>query len=211
LAVLVYGRPAAAHLPVLQGKLVDLARRSDLVVVGRVKNVAQINSRVVDTVIEVNGLLVGESAPEVRFRGRTRFAPGEHYVFFLKSNDDAIEGLQPSGTLFPIGSPQEEEGYRSVVIGIRNSPADESKPSPALRAALIAALSAPAKELRYHAALELSAIAHHIDKLDPAERANLEALASNPATDPVLLSLLHELLHAGSESAVPSGKFAPTP
>jgi len=63
---------------------------------------------------------------------------------------------------------------------------------------IIPALSATAPPLRYHAILELDALAHH--GLSEPERQSLERLSTDPTTDPAIRPLVTSLLRASVEA-----------
>lgn len=199
-------QPAAAHVPQLRGRLIDLVSQSDLVVVGTVEDVRAVGPQLNDTTVRVEGQFIGEAtdAP-LTFRARPPFAPGQRFVFFLHRDGASLSCVQPVGTVFP-SRPQDDAAYRQTITAVQRAlPAVEGERAAALRAAIIPALSAAAPPLRYHAVLELAALAHH--GLTEAERRALEQLATDPATDPairpILVSLLRTAAAAQSEAGGP--------
>jgi len=201
--------PARAHIPELRGKLVDLVRRSDVIVIGTVQRCDAVKARVTNTTLSVDQTLVGQvSEPNLSFRGPTRFAPAGRYVFFLRRTASGFEGIQSSGSAFPSRT-EDDAAYRQTIGTIREAlRAGAEQQLTALRSAMIAALSASASALRYHAALELAALAHHAE-LTAAEHDALERLGASPATDPALRPLISTLLQptpaAASRSSPGSG------
>jgi hypothetical protein len=193
-------RPAAAHVPQLRGRLIDLVGQSDLVVVGTVEEVSAPDRRSYRATVRVDDTLIGEPAPPtLTARARLRFAIGQRFVFFLRRDGTAFECVQPSGAIFP-SRPTDDAGYREAVTAIRRAlavaPADRNA---ALRAAVIPALSARAAYLRYQAVLELGALAH--DGMTASERALLERQVADPTTDPTIRSALVTLLRATADGA----------
>jgi hypothetical protein len=199
--------PAAAHVPQLRGRLVDLVAASDLVIVGTVEQVTALEARATSTTVRVDATLVGEApTPTVTFRSQPRFAAGGRFVFFLRRAGAGFECVQPAGTVFR-SSVADDDRYRAVVTGIRLARRGSPETQPAaLRAALVPALSAAAPALRYHAVLELAALAHH--GLSPSERQSLQRLAADPATDTAIRSIVRGIL---DQSNSPLERGAPSP
>jgi hypothetical protein len=197
LLIIFCAQSAAAHIPQLRGRLIDLVGQSDLVVVGTVDSVSAVDTRLKSTTVRVEGNLVG-AAPERRltFRGRARFAPGRRFVFFLRRSGAGFECVQPSGTQFP-SRPEDDAAYRDAVTAIQRALAvPVADRASALRAAMIPALSAGAARLRYYAVLELASLAHH--GLTEPERRALEQLAADPESDPAVRLLVKDLAGAGA-------------
>jgi hypothetical protein len=65
-----------------------------------------------------------------------------------------------------------------------------------VRAVLIAALRAPSTPLRYYAALDLAALAHH--GLSDSEQRSLEGIIADPTADPALRPVLIDVLREAS-------------
>ena len=195
LATLMAVQPAVAHVPIVRGRLVDLVQRSDVVVIGTADRVQPVGPRLIETTMRVELLLLGSSpGSTVTFQGLTRFAPGARYVVFLHRTGNGFEGTQASGTVFP-ASRDNDADYRATIEAIRHAlVAELAHQTDALRAALIPALSSSAPELRYHAALELSALAQDGHGPSAAERRSLQQLLSSPACDPALQPLVAHLL-----------------
>jgi hypothetical protein len=193
--VIAAGAPAAAHLQVLRGKLVDLVQRSDLIVIGTADSVVPIGTSLVDTTVTVGHVLAGTTTEQrLTFRGPTRFAPGERYVFFLHHTPTGFVGEQDSGTVFPC-TPADDVIYQSTVQALTRALRTEVTARPdAVRAALLPALTANPAPLRYHAALELRALAQAGHPPNATERLRIEQLLHDPAADPALSPLLNELL-----------------
>lgn len=185
---------AAAHVPELRGRLVDLVGRSDAIAVGTVLSSVPIDKRLNTTTVRLDAVFSGalESGATVSFASRPRFAAGRRFVFFL-GRGAALECLQESGTVFP-AEPAADAAYRQTVQSIgaalRGAAAERDA---ALRAALIPALSAPAPALRYYAVLDFAALTHH--GLTDAERRQLQRLVDDPSTDPAIRPVLAGLLH----------------
>lgn len=199
---------ARAHIPQLRGRLLDLVAQSDVVAVGTVETASALDPRTNSTTVRIETALVGEApGPTLTFRGAARFPVGSRFVFFLRRDGSGFECVQPSGTLFP-ARPQDDAAYRVTVTGIKlaqREPAD--KQPAALRTALIPALSAAVPTLRYHAVLELAALAHH--GLSDTDRQALARIAADPSTDATIRPIIKTLLDrppAGSSSAVGAGK-----
>jgi hypothetical protein len=191
-------QPAAAHVPQLRGRLIELVGQSDLIVVGTVENVRAVATRQHDTTIRLEGHLLGTTpAATVTVRARPRFAPGKRFVFFLRRAGAGLECVQPSGAVFP-SRPEDDAAYRATITAIQQALRARGADRPAaLRAALIPALSAAAPPLRYHAVLELGALSHH--GLTGPERRSLERLAADPATDPAIRPVLTSLIRGTAE------------
>ncbi len=192
---LVAASPAAAHIPSLRGHLIELVRGSDLVVAGTVLSEAADGPGRRLTTIRVESVLAGKAEEkQLRFRGRTRFVPQRRYVFFLQRAGDVIECPQGSGTLFP-ASAEDDAAYRAAVDRIRRAlgqPPDLQ--AEAMRAALIATLTATPQSLRYHAAFDLAAVGSHDGPPTLAQRAALNRLLDDPQLDPALRPFLTALL-----------------
>jgi len=202
----VAGTPAAAHIQVLRGKLLDLIQRSDLIVIGTADRVTPIGTSLVDTTVTIVRVLAGTATEKhVTFRGPTRFAAGERYVFFLRRAPEGITGAQDAGTVFPC-TPADDASYQRTVQALTRALRSDLATRPdAVRAALIPALSAAPAPLRYSAALELSALARDGHPPNTAERRRLEKLLHEPGTDPTLEPLLTEMIRLGAPPA-PSGQ-----
>src|SRR5262249_25858860 len=182
---------AMAHVPMLRGKLIDLVQRSDVVVIGTVDSVRAVGARQVDTMVRVQRQLVGApSDSTLTFRGATRFAPRARYVFFLRHGAAGFEGIQDSGTVFP-ATPEDDTFYEHVVESTRHAlSTDFAHRVDALCSAMIPALSASVPELRYHAALELSALAGANRGQCSAERETLRRLLAEPTLESEVRVLL---------------------
>lgn len=189
--------PAAAHLPVLRGRLIDLVTRSQLIVIGSARHLDPVGTRLVDVQLTVERVLVGSSTESIlTFRAPTGMAPTERYVVFLRKTDAGLECAQPSGTIFPT-RPEDDDGYRRTIEALATAlSAPDASRIAAVRAALLPALSASAVPLRNHAALELAALARDGHGPTEAERTTLRRLLADPATDPGLRALLARLVAA---------------
>ena len=184
-----------AHVQTVRGKLVDLVQRSDLIVIGTAAQVVHIDNTHVDTTVRIAAVLAGATAERrLTFRGPTRFAPQERYVFFLRRTATGFGALQESGTVFPC-TPADDAIYRSTIHALRQAlRAPEDTRADTVRAALIPALTAAAEPLRYHAAFEIRALTASGHPPTAEERTRLQALAGDPATDPALRPLLDAIL-----------------
>jgi hypothetical protein len=200
--VLAASTPAAAHLKVLRGKLLELVQRSNLIVIGTAERVIPIGTSLVDTTVKVAHVLAGTSTEtRLTFRGPTRFAPGERYVFFLHHTPTGFAAEQDSGTVFPC-TPADDAVYRRTVEALTHALRTAvATRDDAVRGALLPALTATPAPLRYHAALELRALADAGHPPNAAERARLEQLLRDPATDPALRPLLNEFLRPAATPA----------
>lgn len=202
LCVALLAPAAAAHVPSLHGRLIELVYQSDLVVVGTVERVNSADKHLRDTTVRVEGTFIG-TAPEgpLTFRGPTRFPAGRRFVFFLRRNGDGYQCLQPSGTLFP-ARPDDDAVYRDTVTAIQRALlTGANERAAALQAALLPALSSQAPQLRYYAVLEVAALAHH--GISEPERRVLERLAADPNADPAVRELLKSLPTPAAPAAIP--------
>jgi len=184
--------PAAAHVPQLRGRLIDLATQSDVIVFATVEQSSRTREGNATT-IRVDRWLAGAASDQtVVFIGGPRVAPGERYVFFLRREPGRLTCLQPTGTVFA-SRPQDDRAYTDAIAAIRAAVASsEDVRAVALRTAMIGALTAPAPVLRFHAVLELAALAH--DGFPERERRALERIAADPSTDPAIRPALTSLL-----------------
>jgi hypothetical protein len=193
-ALLLWGGGATAHVPPLAGKLVDCVARSDLVVAGTVERIVDVKTRMVETTVRIERIISGEvRAERVTFHGSARFAPRERYVVFLRRRGGGFEGVQGAGTLFT-SRPEEDAVYERTVVAIAQAlRAAPPVHADQLRLALIPALRKSPPPLRYHAALELGALAHH-GALSAESRRALEDTAGDAGLDPALKGLVATLL-----------------
>ena len=203
LATVLAGTPAIAHLPAIRGKLVELVQRSDLIVIGSADRVIPVGTSLVDTTVTIAEVLAGTADEKhLTFRGPTRFAPGERYVFFLHRTPDGFAAQQDSGTVFPCTA-ADDAIYRSTVQALSHALQSDVAARPdAIRAALLPALTAMSDPLRYSAALELVSLAQSGHPPTLAERARIEQLLHDKATDPALQPLLNALLRFAAPAAV---------
>jgi hypothetical protein len=194
LLVLCAAGTARAHIPVLQGRLIDLIRRSDVIVLGTADQLQPVGARRVDVALTVDDVIVGSiSEHTLIFRAPSGIAAGERYVVFLRRTGSSFESIQPSGTVFP-SRPENDADYRRAITSISQAlHRDPAQQVDAVRAALIATLSASPPPLRYHAALELSALTRDGHVPTEVERRHLAALLASPALDPALRPLLISL------------------
>ena len=176
--------------------VIDLATRSDVIVIATVEQSKSLGSAPPNTRVRVERWLAGAATePTLAFSGGPRVAPGARYVFFLGRDGATLACLQPNGTVFPVHA-GDDRAYADAIAAIRAARgADETVRAIALRNAMIAALSAPAPALRFHAVLELAALAH--DGFPERERRALERILADPTTDPSLRPVLATIL-AGS-------------
>lgn len=186
---------AAAHVPELRGRLVDLVGRSDAIAVGTVVSSVPVDQRRNTTTVRLDGVFSGalETGATVSFESRPRFAAGRRFVFFLGRDGTVLECLQESGTVFPTDAAA-DAAYRQTILAIaaalRGAAAERDA---ALRAALIPALSAHAPALRYYAVLDFAALTHH--GLTDEERRQLQRLVDDPSADPAIRPVIAGLLH----------------
>jgi hypothetical protein len=187
-------QPAAAHVPELRGRLIDLVSRSELIVIGTVEAVRTVDTRHFDTTMRVDRVPLGETNDKtVAFRGGPRLAPGKRYLVLLRRSGAALECIQPSGTVLP-ARPEDDDAYRKTIAAIERAlRTPESERAAALRTALIPVLSSSVPPLRYYAVLDLSARAH--SGLSASDRRSLERLLADPATDPALRPIVTGLLN----------------
>ncbi len=198
--LVVVAQPAAAHVPELRGRVIDLVAQSDLIVVGTVENVRPDAARLNVTTVRVEGQFIGETTDAIlTFRARRRFATGRRFLFFLRRAGASLECVQPTGTVFP-ARPVDDAAYRDTTTAIQRALGAPVADRPAaLRAAISSALSAPPPQLRYHAVLELAALAHQ--GLTESERQSLARLVADPATDPAIRPIVASILRTKSERA----------
>ncbi|MGH7786635.1 MAG: hypothetical protein ACRERC_07195 [Candidatus Binatia bacterium] len=187
--------PATAHLPQMRGRLIDLVSQSDVIVIATVERTRAAALRQHDTTVRVEEHIAGLSTPaEITFRSARRFAPGKRYTFFLRREATGLVCAQPSGTVFA-ARPEDDASYRQTVAAIQRAlRTGAAEHTAALRAAIIPALSSPAPALRFHAVLELGALAHH--GLADADRQALERVAADPRTDATIRPIVSDLLAA---------------
>jgi hypothetical protein len=80
-----------------------------------------------------------------------------------------------------------------TVTGIKRAQREPADKQPAaLRTTLMPALSAAVPQLRYHAVLELAALAHH--GLSEADRQSLARIAADPNTDATIRPIIKSML-----------------
>jgi hypothetical protein len=195
LAALIVASPTAAHIKTLRGHLIDLVRDSDIVIVGVVTLPASLSPSGKALEIDVVDTIDGEiSEKALTARTSARLVAGERQVIFLKREKIGFRCVQPSGTRFA-STPTDDADYRRVVEAIaaalRLPEAEQIEP---LRAALIPALRAKSKPLRYHAALDLTSLTHDGHELTSEERAAIENVRDDPGFDPTLAPILDSLI-----------------
>ena len=192
---LLFAAPTTAHLKIVQGRLIDLVQRSDVIVIGTITGERPASPQTADVVVHVDRVLAGKlNASTVAARSAADFAPTMRDVLFLRRVGSGWESIAPAGTVFPT-QPHDDAAYRQTITAIRRALRHEPATRiQALRAALLPALSASAPPLRYHAALELHALTHAGHPLLPRERHTLERLVADAHTDPALRPLLSGLL-----------------
>lgn len=184
----------AAHIQPLVGRLVDVVRQSDLVVVGIVTRPVG-DSANGALQIDVEKVLLGsvqEKSLEVRCTAR--LGVGERHVVFIATAPGGFRCVQPARSRFP-ANVEDDADYARTVRAIADAlRLPQSKQLPALRAALIPALRSSAMELRYHAGLELVAFNHPDHPLTTEERRAVEEIRDAPDLDPGLPPLIDQLL-----------------
>ena len=198
LAVLTLAAAASGHVPPVAGRLVDCIQRSDIVVVAVIEQTADIDTRTLDTTARIERSILGAPGePTIVFRGNARFVPRQRYVIFLHREGGALVGVQPAGVSFP-SAPGDDALYHQVVTAARAALVEQDdRRVDQLRSALIPALQAAPRELRYNAALELGALAHHGVK-SAEHRRQLESIAADPRTDPTLRKMI-EVINGSSK------------
>ena len=106
--------------------------------------------------------------------------------------------------MFPCAT-TDDGTYRSTIEALAHALRTEVTARPdAVRAALLPALTANPAPLRYHAALELRALAQAGHPPNATERLRIEQLLHDPAADPALSPLLNELLRLATPPAAPA-------
>ena len=194
-ALLAAALPATAHMPLVKGRLVDLTQRSDAIVIGRVSATAPIRDRQVVATVQIDRVLSGDLAHQSRlaFRASSGLASGERQVLFLVRTDSGYASVQQPGTVFPC-RPEDDATYLAAVTDVHRALTLRGDAQvTALRAALIPLLSASVAELRYHAALELSALAAGGHGPTPAEQAALARWLEAPGSDPALRPIVRSV------------------
>lgn len=195
LATAVVASPAAAHINMLRGHLIDLVRNSDVVIVGVVTVPASLSPSGKDLEIDVVDTIRGEiSESSLTAQTQARLVAGERQIIFLKRQATGFHCVQPSGTRFA-ATPRDDADYRRAVKAIAAAlRLPEARQIQALRAALIPALQAKSKPLRYHAALDLAALSHDGHDLTSEERINVGKVRAAPGFDPALAPVIDSLL-----------------
>lgn len=188
--VALFAEAAVAHVPAIAGRLIDCIQRSDVIVVGTVVHIADVDARIVEAAIDIDRTLLGAvTEAHLTFRGEARFAIKQRYVVFLRRDGAAFVGVQPSGTYFA-SAPADDALYTQVIGGIRAALAEKEETRvERIRAALIPGLGSAQQALSYNAALELDSLAHH-GPLSAEQRAQVEAIMARPGIDPKLRSLV---------------------
>jgi hypothetical protein len=187
--------PSFGHVQTPRGRLVDVIQRSDVILIATIEASSELSPRLCDTTASVARVLRGGPITStLSFRAPTGLATGQRYVMFLRREGTVFVSLAPSGTVFPV-TPADDAAYEGAVNGIGAAlTADESARVRALQAALVSALSAPSRELRYYAALDLAALDHGGHRLSDGERERLASLLRQDDTDPALQPLLGALV-----------------
>ena len=195
--------PAAAHLPVLRGKLLELVQRSDLIVIGTADRVVPVGTSLVDTTVTIAQVLAGATDGEAaHVSGSDAFRAGGALRVLPASHAERFRRQQDAGTVFPC-TPADDAIYRSTIQGLSRALRSDLATRPdAVRAALLPALGAQPAPLRYHAALELRALAQAGHPPNAAERARIEQLLRDPSTDPALQPLLQALVRPAAPGVV---------
>jgi hypothetical protein len=185
---------AGAHIPALRGRLVELTAASDLILIGTIKQVRPVDTRHFDVTIAVERVLAGRTdEAALVFHGTTRFATGSRQVVFLRRSGTDLVGAQASGTVFP-AAPPDDAAYAGAIASVRDAlRAPGTQRAALLWQGLVPALTAHPAALRYHAALELAALADAGHPPSDGMRAQLRSLAATPDTDPDLRPLLADL------------------
>jgi hypothetical protein len=195
LIVLIAASAAPAHINALRGRLVDLVHRSDVVLVGIVTVPASLSSSGKDLRIEIIETIHGKlDEKAITAATQARLIQDERQIIFLKREGTGFRCVQPSATRFP-ATPEDDTDYRRAVEGIAAAlrlPQEEQLH--ALRAALIPALQAKSMPLRYHAALELTALNHEGHQLTAEEHAAIDKIRNAPDFDPALAPIVDGLL-----------------
>jgi len=195
LLVLIVGSAAWAHIPTVRGHLVASTRDAEIIVVGTVRDVTAVGPRSDDVDVTIDHKLRGATPQDkLRFRSPHQLGVGDRCVLFLRHAAGAWESVTPSGTIFP-AKPSDDPDYQKVIGSLVSAFAlpDAARPN-AVRAALLPALTASNDTLRYHAALELAALAEAGHGPNPTEKAQLQSLLSKKDFDPALQPLIQGLL-----------------
>jgi len=195
LAVLSAASPGEAHINALRGRLIDLVRQSDVVIVGVVTRPASLSPSGKDLSIDVLEIIRGElDQKALTARAVAHLIAGERQVIFLKREGAGFRCVQASGTRFP-ATPEDDAEYRRTIEGIAAAlrlPQDQQVGP--MRAALIPALRSKATSLRYHAALELTSLNHEGHPLTAGEREAIQQVRNAPDFDPTLEPIVEGLL-----------------
>lgn len=181
--------PAAAHLQVAQGRLLDLVRRSERLVVVKVRGPGTVAGS--ERVLAVTVLAPdGTTARHERLAVPARMAlrPGRAHAFFVERIDGGWRAVHPPGAVFP--APQRGREYVAVDRALRPLPDDAVA---AITDVLVATVAAQSRELRLHATMALLDTVHADHPLGPRQRAALRAALAAPGFDPELQPLLAPL------------------
>ena len=183
LLLLAAAGPALAHLPPIRGKLVHLVASSDAILIGIVHRVGGKLSIEPQQIILPKGR--NQFAQRITLENGPAFPSGSRQVLFLRHSARGWISVQPPGVLFPAAK-ADDALYRTVIRGIaRSLMTNGSERTMILRSALAAGLAARAAPLRYHAALELSALRTGLSAASTLREAQPKA-STDPALQPLL-------------------------
>src|ERR1700687_4826488 len=115
---LLFAAPTTAHLKIVQGRLIDLVQRSDVIVIGTISGERPASPQTADVVVHVDRVLAGKlNASTVAARSAADFAPTMRDVLFLRRVGSGWESIAPAGTVFPT-QPHDDAAYRQTITAI---------------------------------------------------------------------------------------------
>lgn len=189
-ALLVLAPPAWAHLEFFPGRLLDLIRTSDTLVIATVDSlVSDDGSRRTWMVHIHEEQSSSDRESPLTTHARLAIESGKTYAFFVKRRDGRLDCVHPAGTVLPAGS--DVDVYRRLDRDLRRNLAESPE---RLAATLIPGLRASTAELRYQVALTLLDVAHADHALDPVLEGELRQVLDSPEFDEALRPLLQPLI-----------------
>jgi hypothetical protein len=181
--------PAGAHMQVAQGRLIDLIRRSERVIIAKPHGPEEhVGDRryLAVTVLSDDGRRA--SRERLQVPRRLAVQSGRPYAFFVRRDGDGWLCLHDPGTVLP--APHRGREYVELDRAIRPLPADAVGP---VTDVLLTALRSASRELRFHAAMALLDAVHADHPLEPPQRDALRAVLQHPDFDAGLRPLLEPL------------------
>lgn len=198
--------PVWAHLEFFPGRLLDLIRTSDALVIASAESlVSDDGARRVWMVRIREDPSSGERESTLTVPARLAIEPGATYAFFVKRRDGRLDCVHPAGTVLPAGS--DADVYRRLDRDLRRNLAEAPGN---LAATLLPGLKASTPELRYQVALTLLDVSHADHALGPALVGELREMMDSPGFDETLRPLLQPLI-APALLATPSAEAKSVP